>query len=190
MNIYYYLQQLSKKDHLPNDLSTKPTIMMTHLSWKKGILSSSYVLFSGSSAIGVLKENTWSQSAEGMLNNKKYHFRTSGFFSPYTLITDLDSNTVVGKITYNAWRTKATIMYKNKVFEMSYQNMWNSKWMVFDREGMRLDYQGSSTKGSVSATGTDELLLLAGLFISNYYWQTSIAIMVAVFVPLYVTLLS
>lgn len=163
---------------------------MTLLSWKKDFLGSMTTIYSGAKHIGSLREDSLSQKGSGVLNGSHYQFNNIGFFNPYTQIIDVKAGKEVGKITYNAMRTKATILYHGKVYEMKYNNIWNTKWMIFDREEMRLDYQGSSTKGSVSATSADELLLLAGLFISNYYWQTSIAIMVAVFVPIYVTLLS
>jgi len=163
---------------------------MTPLSWKKEIFGSTYKLYSGANQVGYLSQNSWTQKGTGILNDYQYQFNNIGFFNPSTQIIDVKAGKEVGKITYNAMRTKASIFHKGKMYEMKYNNVWNTKWMVFDREGMQLNYQGSSTNGSVFGTGEDELLTLAGLFISGFYRQTSIAIMVAVFVPIYVTMLS
>ena len=171
-------------------LLIKHALPMTPLSWKKDFFGSMTKIYSGAQQIGYLSENSWSQKGSGFLNDSQYQFNNIGVFNPYTQIIDVKAGKEVGKITYNGMRTKATILYRGKVYDMKYNNIWNTKWMIFDRKGLRMDYQGSSTKGTVYGNGDDALLTLAGLFISGYYRQTTIAIMVAVFVPIYVTLFT
>ncbi len=36
----------------------------------------------------------------------------------------------------------------------------------------------------------DELLILTGLFVSNYYWQTMVAVFVAVFIPIWLNMMN
>ncbi len=66
-----------------------------------------------------------------------------------------------------------------------YDNIWNSKWSVFDSGGINVKCAGSSTKGLIDSNTNDALVLLSSLFITNYYWQITVAVMVATFVPIF-----
>jgi hypothetical protein len=46
-------------------------------------------------------------------------------------------------------------------------------------------YTGSITKGTIESVEQDEMLLLSGLFITNYYWQITVAVMIAIFIPIF-----
>ena len=43
-----------------------------------------------------------------------------------------------------------------------------------------INYQGISIKGKIEIDSSDDLLIISGLFIKNYYWQATIALIVAV----------
>ena len=164
--------------------------MQTNLRWKKGLFSSSYDIYLNDKQIGKLKNNTFSQTADGELNGKKYTFKTEGFFNQHTEIIDNLENKVIGKITYNNWMTKATIIVNTKIINWKYDNLWNTEWSIFNYEGINIKYSGSSTNGQIYSNVDDELLLLSGLFVTNYYWQMTIAVLVAVFVPIWMTSLN
>ncbi len=162
--------------------------METKLNWTKGILKETYEIYSNGVLVGTLKENVWKQIAYGELNGEKAIFKTTGFFHQETQIIDPDSNLNIGKITYNSWMTKATIEYSGKVANWKYDNAWNTRWSISDSEGVQIHYQGSSSKGTIELQIQDELLVLSGLFVTNYYWQISIALLVAVFIPIFTTI--
>lgn len=159
--------------------------MQTKLSWKKNFFSNSYSIYSNGQQIGVLKDKTFSQTANGQLYDKEYTFKTKGFFKQQTEIIDSSVNKVVGKIQYNSWMTKATISVDNKTINWKYDNLWNTKWSICNSEGINIQYAGSSTSGQIDSNIDDALLLLSGLFVTNYYWQTTVAVLVAVFVPIW-----
>jgi len=73
--------------------------METKLRWKKGLFSNRYVLMQNDMLVGELMNKTFSQSAYGELNGKKYQFITSGFFKQSTEIIDTNTKEIVGKIT-------------------------------------------------------------------------------------------
>jgi hypothetical protein len=158
--------------------------METILNWKKGIFKDHFEIFSYGALVGSLKEKTWKQVVYGELNGKKVVFKTKGFFKQETQIIDQDTHVVLGKITYNSWMTKATIEFANKVFNWKYENAWNTKWSIGDKEGMKIQYQGSSSKGVIVDQTQDDLLILSGLCVINYYWQTFVVIMIAIIVPI------
>lgn len=159
--------------------------MQTQFSWKKSLFSNLYSIYSNGQQIGKLKNSTFSQTSSGEINGKEYIFKTKGFFRQHTEIIDAYENRVIGEITYNNWMTKATISIDNKTISWKYDNVWNTKWSIFNSEGVNIKYAGSSTKGQIDSNSNDELLLLSGLFVTNYYWQTTVAIIVVMVVPIW-----
>lgn len=162
--------------------------MQTNLTWKKGVFSNLYKIYSNGEQIGNLKDKSFSQSCVGVLDNKEYIFQTKGFFKQKTQIFDAAENKTVGEINYNDWMTKATITINDKTINWKYDNLWNTKWSIFNSEGINIKYSGSSTGGQIETNIDDALLLLSGLFVTNYYWQMTIAILVAVFIPIWTTM--
>ena len=161
--------------------------MNTNLKWKKSLFSSTYSIYSNDQLIGKLKDKSFSQTAYGELNGKKYIFKTKGFFKQHTEIFDNKDNKLIGEITYNNWMTKASLLVNNKKTNWKYDNLWNTKWSIFDSEGIEIKYTGSSTSGQIDSNSDDSLLLLSGLFVTNYYWQVTIAVLIAVFIPILIT---
>ncbi|MEX0720255.1 MAG: hypothetical protein WD059_06275 [Balneolaceae bacterium] len=154
--------------------------MATSFHWKKGTFSSTYNLFAGTNWVGELRENMLSQSAVGMLNEQKYEFKTNGSLNQKTEIRDISKGTAVGSITYNAIRTKAEINLYGKKFTWSFDNVWSSKWSISNSREIIIDYQGSSSKGKIEASTNNELLLLSGLYITNYYWQITTVLIIII----------
>jgi hypothetical protein len=163
--------------------------MQTNLTWKKGVFSNLYKIYSNGEQIGNLKDKSFFQSGIGVLDNKEYLFQTKGFFKQMTQIIDTAENKTVGEITYNNWMTKATITINGKTINWKYDNLWNTKWSIFNSEGIKIQYSGSSTGGQIETNLDDALLLLTGLFVTNYYWQMTVVVLVAVFVPIWTTVL-
>jgi hypothetical protein len=159
--------------------------MQTNLKWEKNFFSDLYCIYSNGQQVGILKDKTFSQTANGELNGKKYTFKTKGFFKQHTEIIDHIENKVIGEITYNNWMTKATILVDNKTIYWQYDNLWNTKWSIFNSEGIKIHYSGSFTSGQIDSNIEDALLLLSGLYVTNYYWQMTAAVLVAVFVPIW-----
>ena len=164
--------------------------MKTYLSWRRGALSTTYRIFSNERQIGRLKNPGFKQTSEGRINKKKYRFTTRGVFKQETQIMDGDSNKVIGKITYNAMMTKATIKLGDRTITWKYNNGWQTRWSLYNEEGILMKFSGRSTKGTIACEEIDELLVLIGLFVTNYYQQAMIAILVAVFIPIWVTLFT
>jgi hypothetical protein len=164
--------------------------MKTTLNWKKGLFSTCYDIYSRGTVVGKLKEKTWTDSAYGELNGKKYNFITGGFLEKETQIIDNETNTTIGKIIYNSLKTKARIELGNKVVNWSYTNAVNTKWSLTSLDGKEIKYQGTSTSGRIEFDDENELLILIGLFITNHYWQSSVAVMIAIFIPIWVTIIN
>ncbi len=150
--------------------------MNKKLNWKKGLLSDTYRIYSNYQQIGELRNSMFSQTAIGEINGKEYTFKTKGFFTQYTEIYDNAENSVIGEITYGSWMNKAFISIRNKDINWKYDNMWNTKWSLKDSKGTQINYAGSSTGGKIDSNVDDDLLLLTGLYVTNYYWQMTLII--------------
>ncbi|MDD2380225.1 MAG: hypothetical protein WCY58_02075 [Mariniphaga sp.] len=157
--------------------------MKTKLIWKKGLFSNTFLIYSGEGLVGSLNEKTFSKTARGELNGQKYTFRMKGVFNQTTELLNQD-NRVIGQITYGRWRSNATLSIPGQTVFWKYDNMWNTRWKIFNHEGMEIRYSGSSSSGTIASNTDDPLLLMSGLFVINYYRQVSIAVFVAIFVPI------
>lgn len=164
--------------------------MKTNYSWTKGFFSNLYNIYSNETLIGSLKDKSFSQTAEGKVNGKEYIFKTKGFLKQHTEIIDSSENRVIGEITYNNWMTKATISLNDKTINWKYDNPWNTKWSLFDLTGTLMSFSSSSSKGQIESNVDDELLILTGLFVLNYYWQTTAVVLIAAFIPIWISVIN
>lgn len=142
------------------------------ISWRKGFFSNTYQFNSNGMQVGFLKLKSWSQKANGKLNDKEYDFKTAGFFKKETIITETSTNSIIGVVSYNLWKSKAMLkLSNNQEYQWQYTNFWHSKWSVSSSNWF-VNYHGSSIKGEINANTSDEMLILAGFYISNFFWQS------------------
>ena len=153
-------------------------------NWKKGIFSESYKIFNNETQIGSLSNKSFSQTSRGELNEKKYTFKTTGFFNQHTQIIENNDNKIIGEITYNNWMNKATININGQKFELKYNNIWNSKWSITSLNETQISYNSSTSTGQIQSNTDNELLILSGLFVANYYLQMTLAVLLIVFIPI------
>ncbi|MDA3911787.1 MAG: hypothetical protein PF448_10570 [Bacteroidales bacterium] len=50
-----------------------------------------------------------------------------------------------------------------------------------------MEISGSSTKGKIEANTSNELHLLCGIYITNYYWEVIIFVLIVVFIPILIS---
>lgn len=149
-----------------------------------------YSIYFNGTLIGNLKDKSFSQTAKGEVSGKEYIFKTKGFLKQHTEIIDGSENRIIGEITYNSWMTKATIAINDKILNWKYDNAWNTKWSLFDSAGTLLNFSGSSSKGQINSNVEDELLILTGLFVTNYYWQTTTVVLIAALIPIWISAIN
>ena len=158
--------------------------MATQIEWKKKFFSDTYTLFADGIGIGVLKSKSLSGNGVGEYRGKNFDFITAGFFKQNTWISNKSQDGVLANIKFDMWRTKAEIIYLGKKYIWKTESAWSTTMSISCDDRMLLKMSGSSTKGVIEIFGEeDEMLILACLFLINYYWQIFAAAMVAVFVP-------
>jgi len=163
--------------------------MNTNLKWERGFLSSIYRISSSGQLIGNLEIRAFSNSDIGILNGEKYIFKAKGFLTWYTEIVNAKDHKVIGKITYSGWRSKATLTTPDKKAIWKYDNLWHLRWSISNFSGIEIKYAGSSSSGKIDSNTDDALLLLCGLMVPNYFQQVSIAVMIAVFIPIWTSMM-
>jgi len=163
--------------------------MTTNLKWERSFLSSITRISSNGRIIGNLDLRAFSNTDIGILNGEKYLFKAKGFLTRYTEIVSAKDHTVIGKIAYSSWRSKATLTTLNKRVYWKYDNVWHNRWSISNPAGIEIKYAGSSSNGKIESNTDDALLLLCGLMVPNYYRQVSIAVMVAVFIPIWTSMM-
>jgi hypothetical protein len=164
--------------------------MKSVLHWKKGTFSNTCRIFSGEKNIGELISYTFKQTSEGVIRDKPYFFKTKGLFKQETQIIDGKNDRVIANISYNSMMSKATIQFTDRMVQWKYDNGWQTKWSLFDEQGTKMKFKGRATRGTIECMDDEDLLVLTGLFVTNYYQQAMIAIFVAVFIPIWVTLFN
>lgn len=157
--------------------------------WKKGFFDTTYRIFSDNKLVGRLTDNSFKQKATGNLNSLNYRFETSGFLNQNSVIIDNNTNKKIGTIVFNGWHTKATITLFNKKYHWQFNNMWSTKWSLYDNGKLLIDNIGGSTAGNMICSEADELHILTSLYITNYYWQSTLTVFIAL-IPIYIVLFS
>jgi len=164
--------------------------MRTTLDWKKGLFRSIYKIYADSVLVGYLNEKTWTESSHGELHGERFKFRTKGFLHQQTGVFNNENNAPIGKITYNSWMTKAKIEYSDKIYYWKFDNFWSTSWGLYNDEGLQVQYNRSLSEGRIEYDLENNFLVITGLYINNYYWQTSVVILMTVFLPLWLVIVN
>ena len=85
---------------------------------------------------------------------------------------------------------KAEIKIHERSYHWKYDNAWQTKWSISDEKGVLLNFAGGMTKGSIEGNEPVDLHVLTGVFVTNYYTQVGIAVLVAVFIPIWVSVIN
>jgi hypothetical protein len=149
--------------------------METHYTWKSRFFRSRFEIYQYENLVGELKNKSFERRASGELNGRKLMFETKGFFNQEHRIIDQKDDSVVVQIIFNTWKTKTTIRYDNKDYQWHYDNFWNTKWSISNENGALIRYKSSFSSGEITSYTGDEVLILTGLFIKNYFKQRAAA---------------
>lgn len=160
--------------------------MLHKFRLKKRLFKSKTEILSGEVNVGYFKSNDWKGSLKGELNNRQFIFKNKGFLKPVTQIIDVINDRQIGEISYSTWKSKANITLMDKSFTWKYPAFLSTKWVISDNVGTEINFNGSSSKGEIEANCDSDIepLVLAGIYISNYYMQVIFISLIAVFVSI------
>jgi len=149
--------------------------METRFTWKTKFFSNTMHIYQYEGQVGEIVNKAFSRAATGELNGRKLLFEIKGFFRHETRILDASDESVVADVIISAWKSKAKITYNSREYLWQHENFWNSKWSISNENGAVVKYHSRGMGGDVTSYINDEVLILTGLFIKNYFRQRAAA---------------
>jgi hypothetical protein len=154
------------------------------LSWRKGLFDSNYQVINNGLLRFSLNFSSWKNSAIATTQAGIYLLKSEGFSKPETKIVD-NTNTVLAVITYDWLNFKASIVFSSgETFDWSYQNSWLSRWSLNNHKDKQILYNASTGNGLIHTNVDDDMLVLCGLFIREYYSRILFGFIIVVFIML------
>jgi hypothetical protein len=154
------------------------------LNWKSEIFSSTIIVFDKNKKIGFFKSELFSDNTSLKINKTKYNFFKKDIFSQKILIFNTSTKEIIGEINYESFKTKAQIKLNDKSYSWKYENFWNNKWSLTDENGILSEYDSNFNGGQIESITNDYLLILTGLFTTNYYLKMITFFIVCILIPL------
>jgi len=172
--------------------------MERYYIWRKEIFNSHYQIYAQNEIKGSLIFNHASNSARGIAA-KNYYFMTQGYLHPVTVIRD-ENFTEIGKIEYHFWKLKASVHLTNQTHAFwQFGNGRLSQWSITsnnapDSTGIsdtgsassrfanttQIRYKSKTGAGWIQSDIDDELLLLTGLYIREFFSRATLILLLLV----------
>ncbi|KQM70025.1 hypothetical protein ASE74_23750 [Pedobacter sp. Leaf216] len=154
------------------------------LNWRKGLFDSNYQVVNNGLLRFSLNFSSWKNSAIATTQGGIYLLKSEGFSKPETKIVD-NKNTVLAVITYDWLNFKAKIIFATgETFDWSYQNSWLSRWSLNNHKDKQILYNASAGNGLIHTNVDDDMVVLCGLFIREYYSRLLFGFIIVVFIML------
>jgi hypothetical protein len=139
------------------------------LYWRKGLFDSNYQVFEQQQLKFSMNFTSWQNSAIATTQTGIYLLKSEGFSKPETRILN-NQNEVLATITYHWLGFKAKIVFASgEAFDWSYQNSWLSRWSLNNLKDKQILFNASAGNGNIHTNVNDDMLIVAGLFIREYY---------------------
>jgi len=155
-----------------------------NLNWKSEIFSSTIIVSKKNKKIAFFTSELFSETTSLKIDEIKYNFFKKGIFSEKTLIFNTSTKEIIGEIVYESFKTKARIKLNDKNYIWKNENFWNSKWSLTDENGILTKYDSNFSGGQIESITNDYLLILTGLFTTNYYLRMIFIAMISILIPI------
>jgi hypothetical protein len=151
------------------------------LNWRKGLFDSNYQVFNNGLLKFSMNFSSWKNSAIATTQAGIYLLKSEGLSKPETKILD-NQNQVLAVITYDWLGFKAKIVFASgETFDWSFQNSWLSRWSLNNHKDKQILFNASTGNGLIHSNVEDDMLILCGLFIREYYSRLLFGFIIAVF---------
>jgi hypothetical protein len=159
--------------------------MQHYLTWNKGILESSYQIFETGKIKCTMFFDTWRSEAKAISQKSTYLFKDDGLYATTTQLFN-DKNELLGFITYNDWKAKATVtLNTGEKYNFEFTNTWFSEWKITNLADKEINYSSSTSSGQVSSNTDDELMLLLGFYAREHFTKMLILlVLIFAFIPI------
>lgn len=148
------------------------------LNWRKGLFDSHYQVFDHATPKFSINFNSLKNSAFATTQKEIYLLRSQGYSNPETQILN-NKNEIIATIRYDWLSFKAKIIFPSgEAFDWAFQNSWLSRWSLNNHTDKQIIYNSSSGSGLIHSNVDDDLLILTGLFIREYYTRILFAFII------------
>lgn len=154
------------------------------LSWRKGLFDSNYQVFNKGLLKSSLNFISWKNSAIATTQAGIYMFKSEGFSKPETKLLN-NQNEVLAIITYDWVSFHAKIVFASgDTFDWSFQNSWLKRWSLNNHQDKQILFNASTGNGLLHTNVDDDLLILCGLFVREYYSRLIFGLIICLFLLL------
>jgi hypothetical protein len=155
------------------------------LNWRKGLFDSNYQVFND----GLLRfsMNFASLKNAAVVTTQKgiYLLKSEGFSNPETKVVN-NQNEVIAKITYDWLGFKAKVVLNTgEQLDWSFQNSWISRWSLNNHSDKQILFNSSTGNGLIHTNVDDDILILIGLFIREYYSRVIFVFALIILLPIF-----
>jgi len=139
------------------------------LYWRKGLFDSNYQVFDQQQLKFSMNFSSWQNSAIATTQSGIYLLKSEGFSKPETRILN-NQNETLATITYDWLGFKARVVFASgETLDWRYQNSWLSRWSLNNLKDKQILFSASAGNGNIHSNVNDDMLVLTGLFIREYY---------------------
>ncbi len=151
------------------------------LNWRKGLFDSNYQVWENTFLKFSINFSSFKNSAMATTQEGIYWLRSDGYSNPETRIFS-QKNELLAVIHYDWINFKAKIVCTSgDEFDWSYQNSWLSRWSINNHKDKQAIYNSSSGGGLIHSNVEDDLVIVAGLFIREYYSRILYLFLIIIF---------
>ncbi len=143
--------------------------METHYTWKTKLFSRKFDIYEYDRLIGWLDKERWSRRSVGEIKGFQLAFVTKGFFKQSTQIFNTQEDTEIGQVTFAHWKLRAAILLNGREYSFKFDNFFMTRWSISNENGVLINYHSRSFTGTIDSYSDNSILILAGLYIRNYF---------------------
>lgn len=129
---------------------------------KRNILSSTFAITDNGIEIAKLNGNSFSYSMIVPFQSEVIEFKPKGILSKEVKI--IKNGNKIGEIEFNIFRTRAKLEIDSIGYELKYQNISMSKFILFNNIGGISEFDLSKKNGEVKQTNKNVLEIISGIY--------------------------
>ena len=149
--------------------------MQYDFSWNKDTFDSKYQVFGD----GLLKYSlnflSFKNSAIAITQSGIFIFKTIGFSLKQETLLVNNKNEVLATILFNPLEQKAIVKFANgEDYLFTNRSILNKEWSLTNGKDKQVFYKSNSGGGLIKSNLNDELLILSGLYVREFFSRTLI----------------
>ncbi len=162
--------------------------MKYKVSWRKKIFCTTRFIYQNETQLGSLVSRIFTYSSSATFRSSNILFQTDGLFKQQTRIIHCNNNKVLGNVNYHAWKKIGYIELEKEYFEWRSTSLTGSNWQIWKEGEIVVSSANHWVDGEIFSSTDNPLYYLTGMYISDYYNRTNVAVFTAIFLIFMVAL--